>query len=313
MRGKRIGLCLAAGMMMLAMSGCSQEEAATASATAAPTQEATQTPEATVEPSTAQETDDSLLPTDVELDQKETTIAMIGTITNIDLEEKKVGIAEGEVETNTQDSLEAIISDSSLLIDAQTGRSLQLDELKEDSPVYAFVSPMMTRSIPPQSNAKALIVNISDSQGGVANYIYALDVKETDSGDLVILNQNADLYLSIPSNVKLEKLDSSEEVPRDEIKTGSVLIAWYDSVAESYPAQATATRVVVCPSAETVLTENAATEAPATQAVAAATQQAVSQPATQATAAAAPATTAPTEEPSAEESEAEEEMAVGNY
>lgn len=318
MQGKKIGLVLAAGMMLFAMGGCSAgEEDVTVSATAAPTQEAAPTPEITEEPSATQNEEDSLVPQDVDVIQAETTLAMIGTITNVDPEEKKVGIAEGEVETNTQDSLEAIISASTLLIDAASGRSLQLEELKEDSPVYAFVSPMMTRSIPPQSNAKALILNISESTGGVANYIYALQVEDTASGDLRVLNQNADLYVTIPADVKLEKLDSTEEVSRDDIKAGSVLIAWYDAVAESYPAQATATRVVVCPSPDEAVTELTAEETAQSAAATAASGsgQAGAPAATKAPATVAPASAEPSaaEANPAEASEGEEEMAVGNY
>lgn len=307
MRGKRIGLLLAAGIMLFAMSGCSaaEEEASSSSATAAPTQEATATPEPEAS-ETAEETAAQEEPVRAEVDQAQATVTYLGTISAIDSQEKKVGIAEGEVENNAQDAVEAIVTDSTVLIDAKSGSSVAFDDLKEDMSVYAFVSPMMTRSIPPQSNAKALIVNISDSQGGAANYIYALEVRKSEDGSLVILNQNADLYVTIPKNVKMTQLGSGEDVSPDDIKDGSVLICWYDSVAESYPAQATATRVVVCPPSD-----ETASASPS-QAARAADNSGSQAASDTDSATAAPASADESDAPAAEE-EGEEEMAVGDY
>lgn len=250
MQWKRIGLLTAAGALLL-MGGCdaaatemssAPSSAAASEATAVPTAEETET--VSTESAEAVSTDEAApgLPS---ADQTEMTVSVLGKIAGLDPQEHFVTISEGGDLTDMSTAVQALVTDDTLIIDCVTGRTVAEADLSVGQTVSAAVSPRMTRSVPPQAEAYALIVNLPETGLGVANYIRAMDVLMTENGSTIVLNQNADLYVTIPAELEVEKLDSEQTVPASDIKVGSVLIAWYDSVAESYPAQATASRVVL--------------------------------------------------------------------
>lgn len=243
---KRIGLLAAAGAL-LAAGGCDASVTGSASPAAGTAQagEAVPSDEGTVSSDTAEAagTDDPAS----ELrsgDPAETTVSVVGTITEIDREEHLVTIGQ-QGSSEPQDAVAALVTDDTLIVDCVTGRSAAEADLRTGQLVSAALSQRMTRSIPPQSPAFALIVNIPESGLGAASYVRVLDVMQAENGSTIVLNQNADLYVTIPAELPIERLGSSEPASPDDIHVGSQLIAWYDVVAESYPAQTTATRVVL--------------------------------------------------------------------
>ncbi|MBD5559549.1 MAG: hypothetical protein HDQ87_04205 [Clostridia bacterium] len=240
MQWKRIGLAAAAGLMLL-MSGCDA-----AADTAAASDAASETPaasESTVTASAAAAATDDAASALATPAAGEMIVPVIGTIVELNPEEHFVTVAEGEDLSDPSMMVSALVTEDTLLFDATTAKTIQEADLETGQMASAALSPQMTRSIPPQAQAFALITNLPAN--GVASYVDALDVMTAEDGSTVILNQNADLYITIPVDLAIEKLDSSETVPASDIKTGSRLIVWYETVAESYPAQTTASRVVL--------------------------------------------------------------------
>ena len=112
------------------------------------------------------------------------------------------------------------------------GKALNFDKLKKGDEVTAYYSPVMTRSLPPQSNGFAIVVGDGEHDG---IYTKVAEVSRTEDGTK-ILSVNGDIIVTIPDSVNAEAKD---------LKPGSRVLVWYDFVALSMPGQATATKAVV--------------------------------------------------------------------
>lgn len=138
-------------------------------------------------------------------------------------------------------------NEDTIIADAFTGAPVAADEIKEDEVVVVYLSMMTTRSIPPIAQAYCIICNLPADNMTVPTYVEVAEAQINDDGDLTVLNQNRDLYVTIPSDVAIGIAgEDGEEVPFEQISEGTKLLAWFDAVMESYPAQATADRCVMC-------------------------------------------------------------------
>lgn len=136
------------------------------------------------------------------------------------------------------------ISDSTYIIDGTSGAAASLSDIKPGDDFYAEYSSIMTKSIPPQSNAQLICIG---SASGI-NPVYADEVVK--SGDSVFVTDSAnDLVLNITAETRLIPYKTKNIVGIDDIKKGCTIIAWYDAVTLSLPAQATATKAVIIPPA----------------------------------------------------------------
>lgn len=181
------------------------------------------------------------------------TVSVLGTLVAVDTEQDIFTIQESlpdgtdsETQANGEGQIAAVEADDCIIIDSQTGMEVDEDYLRVGDRVFAFVSPNQTRSIPPQAACYALITNIPENGLGIASYVHATDVESTSDGGVRVLNQNADLWVTIPADLTIEVFDEpGQTATASQIRPGSNLIAWYDMVAESYPAQTTATRIMI--------------------------------------------------------------------
>lgn len=245
MQWRRIGLAAAAGLLLL-VGGCDASasmQTGEASAAVSSKEQGSEATAATESAAVSPSADDagSELRTPALADM---TVYVMGTISELDPAEHMATIAEGADTSDPSMMVTALITDSTLIVDAVSGRPVTEQDLKTGELTSAALSPKMTRSVPPQAEAYALITGEPENGVGVANYLRALDVMTAENGDTVILNENADLYVTIPADLTIESLDGGQAVPTSDIRVGSELIVWYDTVAESYPAQTTATRAV---------------------------------------------------------------------
>ena len=135
------------------------------------------------------------------------------------------------VEAGDDDSYYVKITGDTYVVDAAEGEAISLADRDNDS-VVVYLSPVMTRSIPPQSNAYVIICNVSEDamppRYGRVDEINADDdaVKVTvEAGGLIVtLDDDADL---------------------DNIAVGTDLLMWFAFVATSFPAQAVSLKTVV--------------------------------------------------------------------
>lgn len=248
MQWKKIRLWAAAAALLFA-GGCdaavgtnlSGEPSAGADGAAAPA-EAT---EMIATESASAAADDDIVGSLPSADLAETTVSVTGTIAELDPQAHYVIIAESGDPQDMASAVQAQITDRTLIIDSISGTTLAESALAAGERISADVSPRMTRSIPPQAEAFALFADVPESGPGAAHYVRAMDVMTAEDGGTVVLNQNADLYITIPPSLSIGRLDSPETAPASDITEGSVLIVWYGAVAESYPAQTTAERVIL--------------------------------------------------------------------
>lgn len=106
----------------------------------------------------------------------------------------------------------------------------------EGERLYVFHSPVSTRSLPPQSNAFAVVRNIPQDAGS-AQYHKVEVVEQTEDGRLQITTGNGGLYLFADDTTTFSAYRGGD-AQASQIKAGDHIMAWYGAVALSYPGQA---------------------------------------------------------------------------
>lgn len=130
------------------------------------------------------------------------------------------------------------ITDQTYLIDGSDGEILNMGSVRDGRRVTAFYSSKMTRSIPPQSNAYAIV--FGDASVGLGKFMKVSRVEPFEDGGegIVAVNSNRDIEIRI-----------RKEIFEDykEIKKGDALMVWYSMISMSLPAKTTAEKVVLLP------------------------------------------------------------------
>lgn len=136
------------------------------------------------------------------------------------------------------------ISDETYVIDAQTGYPVNVKDLKAGSSVYVFYSPMMTRSLPPQSNAVAIVTNIVKDKTIPQLFTVKEIVSKTDKS-VKLLNEEGDLIITLLADQPISPFKTKQNVTIDSVEVGTQLFVWYDVVALSYPGQTASNKTVI--------------------------------------------------------------------
>ena len=129
------------------------------------------------------------------------------------------------------------IQDGTYIVDAQDGRQIPFTDLQQGDMVTAYYSPAVTRSIPPQSSAMALLIGTPE-KGNPGQYMQVAAVEQRPDGSVRVLCTNSERLVTISPEVFVQPAA---------IKVGSELLVWYDVATASIPAQAGATKAVLLP------------------------------------------------------------------
>lgn len=171
---------------------------------------------------------------------------ILGSVESVNESSHTVYIMPGGADT--EDAVAAVWSDDSIFIDCASGALVDITALKAGDRVSAYIEPMVTPSLPPTSGLIALITNLPDDGTGFASYVCASEVNDGANGNVIVLNQNADLFVTLPADMEIGVIgETGTAVSPSEVKAGSRLIVWFDIVATSYPAQTTALRAMIMP------------------------------------------------------------------
>ena len=146
-----------------------------------------------------------------------------------------VNTADGEVQFNYSDEF-------TFLVDAGTVEYFNIAERKTDMVMVAY-STAMTRSIPPQAAACAIIGNI-ESEMGNPIYTEVEDVEKTDDG-IVIITENGSKEITVPAEAEVAPFRTRNIVRLEDVVKGSKVLLWYDMMTMSIPAYATSEKVVI--------------------------------------------------------------------
>lgn len=134
------------------------------------------------------------------------------------------------------------IQNSTYILNAQDGTKISFKDLKEGDAITAYYGPALTKSLPPQGNANALIVGTPE-KGSTGMYMKVGKLQENNDGSIKVLSTNADRLVTIAPTVYPALAD---------INDGSELMVWYDVMTMSMPGQATAKKVVLLSEKDTI-------------------------------------------------------------
>lgn len=149
-------------------------------------------------------------------------------------------ISQGKVRVAGQgDNNEIVLTvqDSTHVLSALDGTPVPVKDLKKGDKITAYYGPRLTRSIPPQGNAIALLVGTPE-KGNAGMYMQVADLQKNNDGSIKVLCTNGDRLVTISPSV----FAGTKEIKKD-----SELIVWYGMMTMSLPGQATATKVVLLP------------------------------------------------------------------
>ncbi|MDR1639959.1 MAG: copper amine oxidase N-terminal domain-containing protein [Clostridiales bacterium] len=168
-----------------------------------------------------------------------------GTITDV----TKISDAEYDIEVQSekdangdQQIVRLHVTPATYVATSSSGAPTEVKE-REGQTVICYYGPIETRSLPPQSNALAVICDISE-ESTPPLFSIVEEVEAKDDG-IRVLTDGGSVWVTIPKDVAISPFKTRLIHNADDVKAGIDLLLWYGPVAMSFPAQATATQVVL--------------------------------------------------------------------
>ncbi len=165
------------------------------------------------------------------------SIGVAGEITSINEEQITITYQD---EAGTMQELVLNITANTPCLDNQTGEAVALGTLAVGDEIYAYHSAATTFSLPPQSAALAILTNVGKSTPA---HLHKIEQTDTNDG-FRFLADHGSIWVRVTEESELKPYLTRMIVGTDTLMPGSFVLAWYDQVALSLPAQATATRIV---------------------------------------------------------------------
>ncbi|HJC21865.1 MAG TPA: copper amine oxidase N-terminal domain-containing protein [Candidatus Butyricicoccus avicola] len=172
-----------------------------------------------------------------------------GTIEEIVRDEQTGAVTSLVMQSDSQGAYVFHLDEATLLFDNGTGSRTMEDQLTVGQGVYVFHSPIMTMSLPPQSYAEAVVVNVAADAGSAMLHTVE-EVQANEDGSVTVTTDRGSLHLTITKDAQYGDYNGRQIMGADDLRIGTRLFAWYGAVAESYPAQAVTDHVVVVPAKE---------------------------------------------------------------
>lgn len=144
--------------------------------------------------------------------------------------------------TDDGQEIQLNVSDETVLIDSELAAPFNLSDLKAGDKIYAEYSSVMTRSLPPQTSAAMIAVNVE--KGGGVSLINVNKVETDKDGNLTVYDNEKDIVLTVGKDASVKPYMTKNIVKLQDITVGSKILAWYDIVTLSIPAQAYTDKVV---------------------------------------------------------------------
>ena len=129
----------------------------------------------------------------------------------------------------------AMITNDTYLLNGKNGKTKKLSSFKVGKEVTVYHSPKMTRSIPAQSEAFAVVLGDNSEKMGKFFKVEEVTMSE-DKTYVSVINTNESLIATV---------DKKANKNFAEIKAGDNLMVWYDMMTMSLPARTNANKVVV--------------------------------------------------------------------
>lgn len=119
-------------------------------------------------------------------------------------------------------------ADKTLIVDSVTGFPAQEEQLGAGRMVYVYTSPIMTLSLPPQTTAELVLVNIPQDTGAPL-YVKASGALETDGAGGYVLKTTTGEELKVPADCPITPYLTRQMVRLEDIAAGRKCLVWLDA------------------------------------------------------------------------------------
>ena len=133
--------------------------------------------------------------------------------------------------------------DGCKIISNKTQKPVESKDLQVGAKIVAWHSSASTKSLPPITNTYCVLTDIEEDQT-VGTFLKVASSKNNADGSIVVLNSNQDLYLTITKDAAITSLYTGKAININAIKTGDQLLAYFDVMLLSMPAQAGTDKVI---------------------------------------------------------------------
>lgn len=158
----------------------------------------------------------------------------MGVVQEVDVQAQSILVK------NEQMEIQFNLDEKTWLVDGEKGTAIDLADLKGKEVIVTH-SMAMTRSLPPQSHAYAVV-----TKGEVTpNYAVIEAVEAGKDGAVRLTTSNGGMWVTVTENADIKPLATKDIVTLEDLKPGAQVILYYDIVALSYPGQAGTDRVVL--------------------------------------------------------------------
>ena len=127
------------------------------------------------------------------------------------------------------------ITEDTLILSAEDYSQKALSNIAVGDTLYADISPAMTRSIPPMSNAVVVFCEVAEDSV-IPTCAQITDIQTADDGQVTIVTDQS-LNLLPNENTKVLSLDGSLELSVSDLAIGDTILARFQIMTASIPAQ----------------------------------------------------------------------------
>ena len=167
-----------------------------------------------------------------------------GTVSAISTEEDGT-ISRLTMESEAHGQYVMNLSPDTVWVDAGNKTAADPSTVKVGDRLYLYHSHVSTRSLPPQSAAFAVVVNVPQDMGA-PHYHVVNNVVSQEDGSVKFSVDNGGLILSVSVDAGLSAYEGDAPALAD-IQAGDRIMAWYDIVLTSYPGQSGASHIMLLP------------------------------------------------------------------
>lgn len=136
------------------------------------------------------------------------------------------------IHNNSKDSyqgqIQINISDKTRILDAVTGYPVSYDKIRDGETAYIDISPVMTMSIPPMSNAIMILYNIP-ADYKVPEYVNVESMSMNAAGTSGTLTAANGINYTIPGNAQIVPYMTRNVVTIQDLVKGTTCLLWSDS------------------------------------------------------------------------------------
>ena len=127
------------------------------------------------------------------------------------------------------------ITEDTLILSAEDYSQKALSNIAVGDTLYADISPAMTRSIPPMSNAVVVFCEVAEDSV-IPTCAQITDIQTADDGQVTIVTDQS-LNLLPNENTRVLSLDGSSELSVSDLAIGDTILARFQIMTASIPAQ----------------------------------------------------------------------------